>query len=200
MRKVWLPIILAIVCLIPASVCAQVDLAVIPSELLQVYREQNIGNTPKDYICFTTPDGVQHAFMITGDGWGLYGYENKGSGWEFVRGGSVLYGGANPRFVPHDTQSTRANGETYPDAYGFDVLAGAGGVCESYHYNGEAFMLCGWVDAQRYDAPDLRNETAPLKDEEYWVVGVVDDRLYIILTEFGATGYVLQDWLFEGNG
>ena len=150
MRKVWLSIILTIVCLIPACVCAQVDLAVIPSELLQVYREQNIGNTPKDYIGFTTPDGVQHAFMITGDGWGLYGYENKGSGWEFVRGGSVLYSGATPRFVPHNTQSTRANGETYPDAYGFDVLAEAGGVCESYHYNGEAFMLCGWVDAQRY--------------------------------------------------
>lgn len=35
---------------------------------------------------------------------------------------------------------------------------------------------------------------------EYWVVGVVGDELYILLTESGGTGYAPQAWFWEGNG
>lgn len=35
---------------------------------------------------------------------------------------------------------------------------------------------------------------------EYWVVGVVGDELYIVLTESGGTGYAPQAWFWEGNG
>lgn len=36
--------------------------------------------------------------------------------------------------------------------------------------------------------------------EAFDVVGVVEDRLYILLTDDGETGYVPQAWLFDGNG
>lgn len=35
---------------------------------------------------------------------------------------------------------------------------------------------------------------------EYWVVGVVGDALYILLTANGGTGYAPQSWFWEGNG
>lgn len=34
----------------------------------------------------------------------------------------------------------------------------------------------------------------------YAVVGVVDDELYILLTDLGDVGYVPQEWMWEGNG
>lgn len=37
-------------------------------------------------------------------------------------------------------------------------------------------------------------------DEPYHVIGVVNDELYILLSDSGQTGYVPQAWLFEGNG
>ncbi len=36
--------------------------------------------------------------------------------------------------------------------------------------------------------------------EAFDVVGVVEDRLYILLTDDDETGYVPQAWLFDGNG
>lgn len=33
-----------------------------------------------------------------------------------------------------------------------------------------------------------------------WVVGVVDDDLFIVLTTRGETGYMPQEWFWEGNG
>ena len=37
-------------------------------------------------------------------------------------------------------------------------------------------------------------------DERYHVAGVVEDELYILLTDLGQTGYAPQEWLYEGNG
>ena len=33
-----------------------------------------------------------------------------------------------------------------------------------------------------------------------WIAGVVDDELYVILTTRGETGYMPQEWFWEGNG
>ena len=33
-----------------------------------------------------------------------------------------------------------------------------------------------------------------------WIAGVVDDELYVILTNRGETGYMPQEWFWEGNG
>lgn len=34
----------------------------------------------------------------------------------------------------------------------------------------------------------------------YWIVGVVEDALYIIVTLNGESGYLPQEWLWDGNG
>ena len=39
-----------------------------------------------------------------------------------------------------------------------------------------------------------------IHDGAYWIVGVVEDDLYIVLTETGKTGYAPQEWFSEGNG
>lgn len=48
-------------------------------------------------------------------------------------------------------------------------------------------------------------ETMELKEYhpasgEYWITGVVEDELYIIVTTNGESGYVPQEWFWEGNG
>ena len=119
-----------------------------PFDLRAVFEDQNNGVSATDYVEFTTPDGVRHAFIL--DGWGMMGYQYRNDAWQNVRSGSVLHSGSGPRFQRHDMQTVRADGSTYPDALGFDILGDADGVCESYHYNGETFALCGWVDAAKY--------------------------------------------------
>ena len=32
------------------------------------------------------------------------------------------------------------------------------------------------------------------------VAGVVEDKPFIVLTPYGETGYMPQEWFFEGNG
>ena len=49
-----------------------------------------------------------------------------------------------------------------------------------------------------YDSKACKNSIQ--MDEGYRVVGVVEDELYILLNDLGQTGYVPQEWLFEGNG
>ena len=36
--------------------------------------------------------------------------------------------------------------------------------------------------------------------DSIYVVGVVEDEFYILLTDLGDAGYVPQSWLWEGNG
>ena len=49
-----------------------------------------------------------------------------------------------------------------------------------------------------YDTMELKNHH-PASDE-YWIVGVVEDELYIIVTTNGDSGYVPQEWFWDGNG
>ena len=129
----------------------------IPEELRTLFDEQNGGDSVTDYIEFLTPDGVRHAFIL--DGWGMMGYQYRDGALKNVSSGSVPYAGPGSRFQRHDTQAVRADGSTYPDDLGFDILGDADGVCESYHYNGESFVLCGWVDAEKYHGAVLIDGT-----------------------------------------
>lgn len=147
MKRRGMLLLVAMICAIYLPALASVE--DMPFDLRTVFEEQNSGVSAKDYMEFTTPDGVRHAFIL--DGWGMMGYQYRDGAWQNVRSGSVLYYGSGPRFRRHDTQAVRADGSTYPDDLGFDILGSADGVCESYHYNGEFFALCGWVDAAKYN-------------------------------------------------
>lgn len=144
-----------LLCMIGSAAAASVDQ--MPQQLRQAFDAQNGGDDPIDYIEFTTPDGVRHAFIL--DPWSMTGYQYRDGAWQNVSGGSVLYFGKAMRFQRHGTQALRADGSTYPDDLGFDVLGSIGGVSESYHYNGEYFELCGWVDADKYHGAVLIDGT-----------------------------------------
>lgn len=55
-------------------------------------------------------------------------------------------------------------------------------------------------DSQRFLAGGMIGNEAKQVGNGYWLVGVVGDELYVILTETGRTGYAPQDWFWEGNG
>lgn len=46
----------------------------------------------------------------------------------------------------------------------------------------------------------LTQEAGTVDTGYYWIVGVVDNSLYIVLTENGMIGYAPQDWFWAGNG
>lgn len=147
MKRRSMLLLVAMICAIYLPALASVE--DMPVALSAMFEEQNSGVSATDYVEFTTPDGVRHAFIL--DGWGMTGYQYRDGAWQNVSSGSVLYSGSGPRFRHHDTQAVRADGSTYPDDLGFDILGDADGVCESYHYNGKDFALCGWVDAAKYN-------------------------------------------------
>ena len=49
-----------------------------------------------------------------------------------------------------------------------------------------------------YDTMALEKHHAASGD--YWIVGVVEDDLYIVVTTNGESGYVPQEWFWEGKG
>ena len=49
--------------------------------------------------------------------------------------------------------------------------------------------------------PSAKEENPQVLDTgSFQVVGVVEDDWYILLSDWGQTGYVPQSWLFDGNG
>lgn len=50
-----------------------------------------------------------------------------------------------------------------------------------------------------YQSRDLKKTAQPLSGHLY-IIGVVENRLYIVMDDQGSTAYYPQDWLFEGNG
>lgn len=50
-----------------------------------------------------------------------------------------------------------------------------------------------------YDTPDQEKQSHDASGE-YWIVGVVEDEWYIIVTRNGESGYLPQEWFWEGNG
>lgn len=56
----------------------------------------------------------------------------------------------------------------------------------------------GYENCSLYDTMELKKHHSA--SGEYWIVGVVEDELYIIVTTNGESGYVPQEWLWEGRG
>ena len=56
----------------------------------------------------------------------------------------------------------------------------------------------GYEYCPLYDTMELKNHHPA--SGEYWIVGVVEDALYIIVTTNGDSGYAPQEWFWEGNG
>ena len=154
MKRIAMLLVLLLCMICSAATASAVQM---PEDLKAIYDAGSGGDDAIDYIEFTTPDGVRHAFVL--DSWSMTGYQYRDGAWQSVSGGSVLYFGMAHRFQRHGTQALRADGSTYPDDLGFDVLGSRGGVSESYHYNGESFALCGWVDAEKYHGAVLIDGT-----------------------------------------
>ena len=109
-----------------------------------------IEDVPQDCIVLNAPDGTVHAYIILEYGSSLEGYRLTGEEWESViSGGDVLNYRSDARFIRHQAGQTRPDGTPYGDDQGFDVAAGDG-TCDSYHWDGEYYSLCGWSDPVRY--------------------------------------------------
>lgn len=51
-----------------------------------------------------------------------------------------------------------------------------------------------------YPAMNSQDDDLRAISSEGWLVGLVEDEFYIVLTEQGECGYVPMDWMWEGNG
>ena len=60
-------------------------------------------------------------------------------------------------------------------------------------------MFWSWKNASPPIPPRTRVRKRSWRGSIY-VVGVVEDEFYILLTDLGDAGYVPQSWLWEGNG
>lgn len=56
----------------------------------------------------------------------------------------------------------------------------------------------GYEYSPLYDTMEMKKHHPASGD--YWIVGVAEDELYIIVTTNGESGYVPQEWFWEGNG
>lgn len=103
-----------------------------------------------DYIAFQMPDGSSRSFLITVFG-SMDGFSCENGEWamdtQFMPVDSLW----RPRFARHDPHTPRADGSTYPDALGFDLLCEETGNRISFHYNGTHFVICGWKNPAAYD-------------------------------------------------
>lgn len=102
-----------------------------------------------DYISFTLPDGTVRSFSVDVYG-SLYGYVCKDGAWEIHTQTTPVDGKWQPVFVRHDLVTVRADGSTYPDALGFDLVNQLDGSRISYHYDGAEFVICGWEKPDEY--------------------------------------------------
>lgn len=55
-------------------------------------------------------------------------------------------------------------------------------------------------NAPAYADQKMHENEAYLLNGSLWLTGVVEDKLFIVLTPYGETGYMPQEWFFEENG
>ena len=79
MKRGIMLLLAAMICAVGLPALASVE--DMPFELRAMFEEQNGGVSAKDYVEFTTPDGVRHAFIL--DGWGIMGYQYRDGAWQF---------------------------------------------------------------------------------------------------------------------
>ena len=155
MKKSILIVIAALLLAICPSVFAQEEL---PQELLILYEESNGTTEYSDIISFDMPDGTQVWYII--NDWGfMEGYRLSNGEWNRTSSGSPTASSLfEPYFVRHDTTTMRVDGSFYSDSLGYDLLWNTSGERISLHYNGEAFVVCGWENAAEYAGEVILND------------------------------------------
>ena len=117
----------------------------VPASLLP-----EIDGIPQDCIVLDAPDGSTQVVLITELGYGLECYRLSDGQWEQVFGGlDAADGSTEARLVRHRADQLRPDGTPYGDDQGFDVVS-TNGICDSYHWDGESYSLCGWSSPERY--------------------------------------------------
>lgn len=57
-----------------------------------------------------------------------------------------------------------------------------------------------YADRPMFASASMKETASVLMGTYYWIIGVVEDELYILLDADGNTGYLPQSWFWEGNG
>ena len=146
--KRLIPALLLLLALLPLSALAGPEglCDPIPDTLMSRIQQDTWQETVQDCIALTTPDGAKHVFVITGDGWGMNGYEQAEGAWVCVRSGSAMKDTADVYFRRHGGDALRPDGQPWPDACGFDMYSPSTGRELSYRYDGAYFTLTAWSD------------------------------------------------------
>ena len=151
--KRLIPVLLFLLTLLPLPALAGPEglCDPVPASLTERVKADTYQDTVQDCIALTTPDGAEHAFIITGDGWGLNGYRLVEGAWVYVMGGSAMSGCTDVYFRRHGSDVLRPDGQPWPDDCGFDLYSVGAGRCLSYRYDGEYFALTAWSDPSAWD-------------------------------------------------
>lgn len=110
----------------------------------------------RGYISFTLPDGAVESFWLDYGGF-MDGFRCENGEWSIQSQVSPVDGTWDAQLVRHDPTVLHANGSQYQDALGFDILCRKTGNRLSYHYNGKAFVLCGWENPSAYAGTVMLN-------------------------------------------
>ena len=119
----------------------------IPEDILDWMAEHGYENESWHSLQFDLPDGSACAFLL--NDWSLYGFLREDGAWRNFSSGSTMSGHMDLRFERHRQGQVRADGSTWPDDLGFDIVSGDGSRL-SYHFDGQWFQVCGWYDPDRY--------------------------------------------------
>lgn len=119
----------------------------IPEDILSWIAERGYENESWHSLRFDLPDGSACAFLL--NDWSLYGFLREDGAWRNFSSGSTMSGHMDLRFERHRQGQVRADGSTWPDDLGFDIVSGDGSRL-SYHFDGQWFQVCGWYDPDRY--------------------------------------------------
>ena len=119
----------------------------IPEDILDWMTEHGYENESWHSLRFDLPDGSACAFLL--NDWSLYGFLREDGAWRNFSSGSTMSGHMDLRFERHRQGQVRADGSTWPDDLGFDIVSGDGSRL-SYHFDGQWFQVCGWYDPDRY--------------------------------------------------
>ena len=151
--KRLIPALLLLLVLLPLSALAGPEglCDPVPAALTERIKADTYQDTVQDCITLTTPDGAQYAFIVTGDGWGLYGYRLEQGAWANVMSGSAMADCTDVFFRRHGSGVLRPDGTRWPDDCGFDLYSVGTGKCLSYRYDGEYFTLTAWRDPSAWD-------------------------------------------------
>lgn len=137
-----LALLMVLACALPCAHAQEV-----PEDILRWMAERGYENESWDSLLFDLPDGSTYAFLL--NDWSLYGFLQKDGAWQNHSSGSIMQGHAGLRFERHRQGQARADGSTWPDDLGFDIVSEDGSRL-SYRYDGQWFSICGWYDPQRY--------------------------------------------------